>query len=134
MLEVLEEDGFDLSGNKPHSVFELFKHGKLYDHVITVCAYTETKCPIFPGITQRWHWPFPDPAAAEGSHAEKIDQVRKIREMIKAGLIGLFGLDARRYNIRIDALLRKPVADRLAAPFMGLNLNILKPGVMQHLF
>jgi hypothetical protein len=40
---------------KPQSVFELFKHGKLYEHVITVCHDTESKCAIFPDITKRWH-------------------------------------------------------------------------------
>jgi arsenate reductase len=87
VVEVMQEEGFDLSRNKPQSVFELFKQGKLYDHVITVCADTESQCPIFPGITQRWHWPFPDPAAVQGSHAEKTDQVRNIRDMIKKGLL-----------------------------------------------
>ena len=87
VVAVMQAEGFDLSRNKPRSVFELFKQGKLYDHVVTVCADTETKCPIFPGITQRWHWPFPDPAAVQGSHAEKIDAVRKIRDMIKEGLL-----------------------------------------------
>ena len=87
VLEVMQEEGFDLARSKPQSVFNLFKQGKLYDHVITVCADTETKCPLFPGITKRWHWPFPDPAAVEGTHAEKNDQVRKIRDMIKDNLL-----------------------------------------------
>ena len=87
VIEVMQQEGLDLSPNKSQSVFELFKQGKLYDRVITVCADTESQCPIFPGITRRWHWPFPDPAAVQGSHAEKIDQVRNIRNMIKEGLL-----------------------------------------------
>jgi arsenate reductase len=38
---------------------------------------------VFPGITKRWHWPFPDPAAVEGSKTEKLEAVRGIRDMIK---------------------------------------------------
>ena len=87
VVEVMKEEGFDLSDKKPQDVFELFKQGKLYAHVVTVCHDSENKCPMFPGITKRWHWPFPDPAKAEGSHEEKLGQVRKIRDMIKEWLL-----------------------------------------------
>jgi arsenate reductase len=87
VVHVMDEVGFDLSEKKPQNVFELFKQGKLYDHVITVCHDSESKCPIFPGITQRWHWPFPDPAAVEGEENEKLEEVRKIRDMIKEWLL-----------------------------------------------
>ncbi len=83
VVEVMKEEGFDLSGNKPQSVFDLFKAGKIYSHVITVCHDSESKCPIFPGITKRWRMPFPDPAKAEGSQEEKLAAVRKIRDDIK---------------------------------------------------
>ena len=86
VVEVMREEGFDLSEKKPQSVFELFKAGKLYDHVVTVCADSEDKCPLFPGVTKRWHWPFPDPAKIEGSESRKLDEVRRIRDMIKAWL------------------------------------------------
>jgi arsenate reductase len=77
------EDGFDLSNKKPKSVFELFKQGRLYSHVITVCQDSVSKCPVFPGITKPWHWPFPDPTAVEGSEADKLTEVRRIRDKIK---------------------------------------------------
>ncbi|MFH1155929.1 MAG: arsenate reductase ArsC [Pseudomonadota bacterium] len=87
VVQVMDEVGIDLSRKKPQGVFQLYKNGKLYDHVITVCDDTESKCPVFPGITKRWHWPFPDPAAVEGNGAEKLEQVRKIRDMIKNWVI-----------------------------------------------
>jgi arsenate reductase len=55
MVEVMKEEGIDLSGKQTQSVFDLFKAGNLYDHVITVCHDSESQCPIFPGITKRWH-------------------------------------------------------------------------------
>jgi arsenate reductase len=87
VVEVMQEEGFDLSHKKPQSVFELFKQGRLFDHVITVCSDTEQQCPLFPGITQRWHIPFPDPSEATGSHKERLVQVRAIRDMIKTWLL-----------------------------------------------
>jgi arsenate reductase len=86
VAEVMAEEGIDLSNKKLQSVFELFKQGKLYDHVITVCQDSESKCPIFPGITKRWHFAFPDPAAVEGTHKERLAQVRTILDQIKEWL------------------------------------------------
>jgi arsenate reductase len=87
VVEVMKEESIDISQNKPKSVFEAFKQGKLYDHVITVCAASEGKCPVFPGITKRWNWPFPNPAKVEGSSEEKLNKVREIRDMIKERLL-----------------------------------------------
>ncbi|HHP7236775.1 MAG TPA: arsenate reductase ArsC [Desulfobacterales bacterium] len=87
VVKVMKEEGIDLSDKKPQSVFELFKQGRLYSHVITVCHDSEHQCPVFPGITQRWFWPFPDPAAATGTPDEKLAKVREIRDMIKRWIL-----------------------------------------------
>jgi arsenate reductase len=87
VVEVMREEGIDMSRNEPQSVFRLFQEGRLYDHVITVCDETEMQCPVFPGITRRWHMPFPDPAAVEGTDAEKLEKVRQIRNRIKERLL-----------------------------------------------
>lgn len=84
VVEVMAEAGIDISRRRAQSVFDLYKSGQLYDHVFTVCEDgRETQCPIFPGVTQRLHWPFPDPAAAQGSPAEQLDQVRAIRDQVR---------------------------------------------------
>ena len=84
-VEVMREIGIDISQKKTRSVFDLFKQGRLFKHVITVCDATSAeKCPIFPGAIQRHHWSFPDPAQLTGTHAEKISQTRIIRDDIKA--------------------------------------------------
>ena len=87
VVEVMKEEGIDLSDKTPQSVFELFKQGRLYDHVVTVCDDSEPQCPVFPGITKRWHSPFPDPAKVEGAREEKLEKVREIRGMIKDWLL-----------------------------------------------
>ena len=84
VVEVMQEIGFDLSKAKSDSVFEFFKEGRLYDYVITVCDETAAgQCPVFPGITKRFHWPFMDPEALTGNHEEKLAALRKIREQIR---------------------------------------------------
>ena len=85
VVEVMKEIGFDLSNKKPNSVLDFYKHGRLYHHVIFVCdKSTEEQCPIFPGLGKRHSWPFPDPSKVEGTHEEKLEQTREIRDEIKS--------------------------------------------------
>ena len=85
VVEVMMEIGFDLSNKKTNSVLDFYKQGRLFHHVIFVCdKETEEKCPIFPGLGKRHSWPFKDPAKLDGTHEEKLEQTRKIRDEIKA--------------------------------------------------
>ncbi|MFH1034829.1 MAG: arsenate reductase ArsC [Pseudomonadota bacterium] len=84
VVEVMREEGLDLSQKKAQSVFELFKQGKIFKYVITVCeASREQECPIFPGVTNRLHLPFPDPAQLAGSLEQRLEGTRQIRNQIK---------------------------------------------------
>jgi arsenate reductase len=84
-VEALQELGIDISHNKTQSVFEVWKSGKMFKYVITVCSEAETEgCPIFAGVTTRLHWPFPDPARFEGTPQEKLRRTCDVREMIQA--------------------------------------------------
>ena len=81
----MREVGVDISGKKTQAVFDVFKTGEFFPFVITVCDETSAeRCPIFPGVTQRLHWSFPDPAALCGTHDERLEGVRKIRDQIRA--------------------------------------------------
>jgi arsenate reductase len=83
-VQVMAEEGIDISRNKTRAVFDVFKSGTLFAFVITVCDETSAeKCPIFPGGTKRLHWGFPDPSVVTGTSEEKLGQVRKIRDAIK---------------------------------------------------
>ena len=85
VVEVMREAGIDLSQKKTQAVFDVWKSGKLFQYVIAVCAESEEKgCPIFPGITTRLSWPFPDPSRVEGTDEERRQQVRTIRDSIRA--------------------------------------------------
>jgi len=82
-VEVLRESGIDISKNKTQAVFDVFKSGELFAFVITVCDESETEaCPIFPGVTTRLHWSFPDPSKFTGSPEERLEQTRQVRDKI----------------------------------------------------
>lgn len=84
VVEVLKEDGIDISAKKTQSVFAFYKEGRQYDYVITVCDETSgQRCPLFPGKVKRLHWSFPDPSAFVGSMDEKRAQTRTVRDAIK---------------------------------------------------
>src|ERR1700682_2175852 len=82
-VEALSEIGIDISQNKTQAVFDVFKSGQLFAYVITVCSEAEAQgCPIFPGVTTRLHWSFPDPSKFTGTPEEKIEQTRRVRNKI----------------------------------------------------
>ena len=84
VVQVMKEDGIDISGNRTKSVFDMFKRGGLYNYVVTVCDETSAeKCPIFPGVAKRLHWSFADPASLTGTEDEKLERTREIRDEIK---------------------------------------------------
>lgn len=84
VVKVMGEIGIDISGYKTDSAFEFFKAGKLYDYVVTVCdAASAERCPVFPGVTERLHWGFPDPSSFEGSEEEKLERTREVRDQIE---------------------------------------------------
>jgi arsenate reductase len=68
VVEVMREIGIDISRNPTKSVFDMFKTGRMFGYVITVCDEANAeRCPIFPGVTKRLQWSFPDPSRAKGS-------------------------------------------------------------------
>ena len=83
--EVMKEIGIDVSEKPSQEVFDVYKSGQLFSHVITVCSESESAgCPIFPGPTKRLHWPFADPSSFTGTWEEKLAQTRKVRDEIAA--------------------------------------------------
>ena len=84
VIEVLKEEGINISSKKTQGVMDLYRAGKVYHYVITVCdRETEEQCPIFPGTHERMLWPFPDPSVFHGSQEEILQQTREVSRAIK---------------------------------------------------
>jgi arsenate reductase len=84
-VEVMQEVGLDISHKTTQAVFDVFKSGQLFAYAVTVCDETSAeKCPIFPGPTRRLHWSFADPSRVAGTPGQKLEQVRHIRDQIRA--------------------------------------------------
>jgi arsenate reductase len=84
-VEAMREIGIDIAGNQTKAVLDMIKSGGVFHYVITVCDETSAqRCPVFPGVATRLHWSFPDPSSFQGTHDEKLERTRIIRDMIKA--------------------------------------------------
>lgn len=84
VIDVMKEVGIDISQNTTKSVFDLYKNGRLYSYVITVCdAANAQRCPLFPGFSARLSWSFDDPAGFTGSYEEKLAKARLVRDQIE---------------------------------------------------
>jgi len=83
-IQVMDEIGFDISGQKSKGV-EVYLGKVLFSYLITVCDEAEKNCPAtWPGINERFHWSFEDPAKFEGSNEEKQAKFREVRDLIQA--------------------------------------------------
>jgi arsenate reductase len=54
-----------------------------FDTIITVCDHAQEHCPYIPGDARRLHAGFPDPAKAEGSETEILQEFRQVRDKIR---------------------------------------------------
>lgn len=84
-VRVMKEVGIDISNSPTKGVLDLFSRGERFDRVIGVCDQSaDERCPLFPGLTERIFWSFPNPANFQGTEEEKLDQTRALRDAIKA--------------------------------------------------
>jgi arsenate reductase len=81
-VRVMEEAGFDLSDHRSKDCVEYM--GRMhFGYLVTVCAHAEKHCPsTFPGVSERLHWPFEDPAAFEGPEEATLEKFREVRDQI----------------------------------------------------
>jgi arsenate reductase len=80
-IRAMAERGIDIRRHRSKHLAEFIDQP--FDVVITVCDAAAEACPIFPGPARRMHWSFPDPAAAQGSEAERLQVFRAVRDAIE---------------------------------------------------
>ncbi|MBK5294585.1 MAG: arsenate reductase ArsC [Acidobacteriia bacterium] len=88
-VQVMREIAVDISSqwSKPLDRFL----GQRFDYVITVCDKAREQCPAFPGETLHLHWPFNDPASADGSSDQRLAVFRKLRDKIHSRVMVFLG-------------------------------------------
>ncbi len=86
-IQVMQEAGIDISGQHSKGIGEYM--GKvLFQYLITVCDEAEKNCPrTWPGVNQRMHWSFEDPAKFEGSQEQKLAKFREVRDLIEQRIL-----------------------------------------------
>jgi arsenate reductase len=80
-IAVMREAGVDISGQES----EVLDPGLLasLDLLVTVCAHADRFCPTAPVRCKKEHWPFDDPAKAEGTEMEIMAAFRRVRDQIR---------------------------------------------------
>jgi arsenate reductase len=85
-VRVLEEVGIDTKDHHSKHVNDFLGKAKI-DHAIIVCERAMEQCPsIYPFAYETQSWPFEDPAAFQGSEAERLAKFREVRDAIEARL------------------------------------------------
>jgi len=79
-VEVMHEIGIDIRGHTSKHLNEFLECD--VQTVITVCGNIDQACPMFPGQVEKHHWPFEDPAKAEGTEEEIRGVFRRVRDEI----------------------------------------------------
>ena len=80
-VEVMKEIGIDISSQTSKHLNEFLEQD--IHTVITVCGNAASECPVFPGQAHKHHWPFEDPAQAEGNDEGKRATFRRVRDEIR---------------------------------------------------
>lgn len=80
-IAVMKEVGVDISHQDSTRVTDDMLAQA--DLVVTVCGHADEHCPVLPPGTRKEHWPLEDPAKAQGTEEEIMQQFRASRDDIK---------------------------------------------------
>jgi len=81
-VKVMDEIGIDVSGQASKGV-DVYLGKMLFQYLIAVCDDADKNCPtVWPGVANRMHWSFQDPATFEGTQDEKLAKFREVRDLI----------------------------------------------------
>lgn len=81
-IQVMSEKGIDIS-NQTSDLVTIQLLNKA-DFVITLCKDAKERCPVILPRASHYHWAFDDPAKAQGTESEILDEFRRVRDEIEA--------------------------------------------------
>ena len=85
-VRAMAEIGLDIAAHRPKSLSDFL--GQPFDYVIAVCSHAAQSCPVFPGLATRLNWFYDDPAAVQGSEAERLTAFRAVRDDLRERIAG----------------------------------------------
>lgn len=80
-IHIMKEDGLDISNHTSNNIDDYYNVP--FDFIITVCDNANENCPFFPSNARRFHHNFPDPANANGTEEEILEEFRSVQQLIK---------------------------------------------------
>jgi len=80
-VKAMAEIDIDISRQRSKHLDEFL--GRPFDFIITVCDRARDNCPTFPGDSEKIHWGYDDPAAAEGDEETRLAIFRRVRNEIR---------------------------------------------------
>jgi arsenate reductase (thioredoxin) len=83
-VEVMAEEGVDISQQKSNSVKELFR--ERFAYVVTIFDGAKERSAVFPFATNLERWSLSDPSSAGGSPEQKKSVFRQVRDQIRGKL------------------------------------------------
>lgn len=98
-VEVMAELGIDISNQRPKPVSEF--NPAEFDLVITLCDQAAAACPACLGWRDSTHIGFPDPAAFNGTPAERLAAFRRVRDAIRDQVLTYLERFAERARVPI---------------------------------
>ena len=83
-VKVMREIGLDISTQRNKKLFELYRSGVIFNHIVTLCDVSiGEKGPIYPNHKYYIEWSTPDPDAFEGPEEAKLRRLRQCRDGLK---------------------------------------------------
>ncbi|HWZ97542.1 MAG TPA: arsenate reductase ArsC [Candidatus Dormibacteraeota bacterium] len=104
-VEVMEEVGIDISGEKSKTIPEIFKEHFAY--VVGIYNKAKERPPVFPFTYRVFQWSLEDPTNAEGAREKQVNNFRHIRDQINENVREFL-------KIASGDIMRQPVSGRAA--------------------
>ncbi len=82
-VRAMQEVGIDISSHRAEGIAAYLGRVPVA-YLVVVCDKASQTCPrIWPGVRDRFFWPFDDPSSAAGDEEQKLALFRRVRDEIR---------------------------------------------------